>query len=111
VRHAVLADMVKGWFIGDFMPAVAHSTACEVALKSYSAGEREALHHHRIATEITTIVSGTVEMAGQCWAAGDIIVLQPGEATAFHAVTASVCVVVKLPSVAGDKYPGIPDPP
>jgi hypothetical protein len=98
--------MVKGWFVGDFAPAVLRSTACEVAVKHYAAGDREDVHHHKVATEITLIVSGEVEMMGQRWSAGDIVVVEPGEATDFLAVTDAVNVVVKLPSVAGDKYAG-----
>ncbi len=106
MRHAQLKDMVKGWFVGDFSPAVMHSTACEVAVKHYAAGDREDVHHHRIATEITLIVSGEVEMMGRRWGAGDIVVVEPGEATDFVAHTDAVNVVVKLPSAAGDKYLG-----
>ena len=83
-----------------------HSTACEVAVKHYAAGDREDVHHHRIATEITLIVSGEVEMMGRRWGAGDIVVVEPGEATDFVAHTDAVNVVVKLPSAAGDKYLG-----
>lgn len=106
MRHAQLKDMVKGWFVGDFSPAVLRSTDCEVAVKHYAAGDQEDLHHHKVATEITLIVSGEVEMLGRRWGAGDIVVIEPGEATAFRAITDAVNVVVKLPSVAGDKYAG-----
>jgi quercetin dioxygenase-like cupin family protein len=106
MKHARLEDMVKGWFVGDFTPAVLHSKACEVAVKHYRAGEREDVHHHRIATEITLVISGEVEMMGRRWKAGDIITVEPGEATDFTAITDAVNAVVKLPSVMGDKYPG-----
>ena len=82
------------------------SQVCEVAVKSYNAGDCEALHHHRIATEITVVISGEVEMRGRQWEAGDIIVLEPGDASDFRACTPAVCVVVKTPSVIGDKYTG-----
>jgi mannose-6-phosphate isomerase-like protein (cupin superfamily) len=107
MRHARLQDMVKGWFVGDFSPAVMRSTDCEVAVKHYAAGDHEAVHHHRVATEITLIVSGEVEMMGRRWSAGDIVVVEPGEATDFVAHTDAVNVVVKLPSAAGDKYMGV----
>jgi hypothetical protein len=106
MKHAALSDMVKGWFIGDFEPSVLRNRAFEVAVKTYTAGDCEALHHHCIATEVTVVVSGTVEMLGRRWEAGDIIVLEPGEASDFRACTQAVCVVVKTPSVVGDKYAG-----
>jgi len=46
-------------------------------------------------------------MLGSIWRAGDIIIIEPGEATDFEAVTDSINVVVKFPSVAGDKYFGV----
>jgi hypothetical protein len=104
VRHARLDDMKGGWFVGSFSPTVYDTTAAEVAVKHYHAGDYEAAHYHRIATEITVVVSGRVEMAGRSWQTGDIIVLEPGEATDFRAVADATTVVVKLPGVTNDKY-------
>ena len=99
-----LEAMTKGWFVGDFVPAALRSSACEVAIKHYAAGDAEAAHVHRIATEITAIVSGRVRMCGDEWTAGDILTIEPGEATDFLALTDTVTVVVKLPSVPNDKH-------
>lgn len=99
-----LADMVGGWIVGDFEPACIRSTACEVACKHYAAGAVEAAHVHRIATELTLIASGRATMNGRTYGAGDIIVLEPGEATDFRTLEPTTTVVVKMPSVAGDKY-------
>lgn len=96
--------MVKGWFVGSFSPTAFATEGCEVAVKSYSAGETEGEHFHRIATEITLVLSGRVEMAGRTWGCGDIIVLSPGETTAFKAIQDSVTVVVKVPGATNDKY-------
>lgn len=104
MRHARLEAMVKGWFAGPFEPAVLALAGCEVAVKHYRAGEREAAHVHRLATEVTVVVSGRIRMAGREWQAGDIVVLEPGEATGFEALTDAVNVVVKAPAVLGDKY-------
>ena len=106
MRTARLDDMVKGWFVGDFSPTVLQTGDVEVAVKSYRAGEREGLHHHRVATEVTLVISGTVRMAGGTWTAGDIVVLHPGEATDFEAITDAVNVVVKHPGAKHDKYDG-----
>mgnify|MGYP003436937234 FL=1 len=104
MKHAKLNEMTKGWFVGAFNPS-AHSTdACEVAVKSYKAGEKESAHYHKIATEITLIVSGKVRMAGREWAEGDIVVLEPGEVTDFEALTDAINVVVKTPAALNDKY-------
>jgi len=99
-----LDAMVKGWFVGNFSPTVLSTDACEVAVKHYDAGAYEAAHVHRIATEISLIVSGSVVMNGRQLTAGDIVRIDPGEATDFRALTETSTVVVKLPCVAGDKY-------
>lgn len=99
-----LDEMVGGWLVGDFEPTCLKTRACEVACKHYEAGAAEAAHVHRIATEITLIASGRVRMNGRTFGAGDIIRLEPGEATDFLALERSTTIVVKMPSVAGDKY-------
>ncbi len=106
MKHAKLAEMVKGWFVGDFDPVVLRTADVEVAVKHYRAGDREDLHHHRVATEVTVIVSGTVRMLDRVWETGDIVVIEPGEATAFEALTDAVNVVVKLPGAKNDKFAG-----
>jgi hypothetical protein len=100
-----LKDMVGGWIVGDFEPTCLKTAACEVACKHYEAGAAEAAHVHRIATEVTLIAAGRVSMNGRTFSAGDIILLEPGEATDFQALERTTTVVVKLPSVSGDKYP------
>jgi quercetin dioxygenase-like cupin family protein len=108
MNHARLEDMVKGWFVGAFTPTAHATGACEVAFKSYRAGDKEELHHHKVATEITVVLSGKVRMAGREWSAGDIIVLEPGEATDFEAITHATNIVVKTPGAINDKYLGVP---
>ncbi|PXW29603.1 cupin domain-containing protein [Paraburkholderia caballeronis] len=104
MKTAHLDDMIKGWFVGAFSPTALISDACEVAVKRYKAGDREASHYHRVATEVTLILEGTVRMAGKEWGAGDIVVLEPGDITDFEALTDAVNVVVKTPSVPNDKF-------
>ncbi len=104
MKHAKLENMVKGWFIGQFSPTAFQTDACEVAVKHYKEGESEASHIHKIATEITLILSGNVKMLDKEWTSGDIIVLSPNEATAFEALTDATTVVVKVPGALNDKY-------
>lgn len=103
MKQAQLKDMVKGWFIGDFEPAAFNTPACEVGIKHYKAGDEKAAYYHRVATEITVLLSGSVSMRGHIWSAGDIVVLEPGDITAFKALSDAVTVVVKVPGVLDDK--------
>jgi quercetin dioxygenase-like cupin family protein len=99
-----LDDMIKGWFVGDFSPAAFSTKDCEVAVKKYKAGDYEGAHHHKVATEITVVVSGKIRMVGKNWGAGDIVVVEPGTVTDFEALTDVVNVVVKVPGATDDKY-------
>ncbi|PUA41893.1 hypothetical protein C5U62_29020 [Pseudomonas protegens] len=96
--------MIKGWFVGGFKPTAFSTEACEVGVKVYKAGDSEVAHYHKIATEITLILSGSVSMCGQTWTEGDIITLEPGDVTAFEALTDATTVVVKVPGALNDKY-------
>lgn len=104
MRHSRLQDMTKGWFIGLFSPAAYTCNACEVAVKHYREAESEGAHYHKVATEITVVISGVVKMCGQHWTAGSIVVLDPGDVTDFTAIVDSTTVVVKIPGALNDKY-------
>lgn len=97
-------DMKRGWFIGNFNPSLAKTNACEVAVKSYNMGDYETSHFHKIATEYTVIIKGTVRMFNQNFSEGDIIVCEPGDITDFTALTNAINVVVKIPGANDDKY-------
>ena len=99
-----LSAMKGGWFIGDFEPSVLRVKTVEVGCKEYSAGDVEARHVHRVARELTLVVSGRVVMNGVQAGPGDVLVLEPGEAADFNVIERATTVVVKLPSVIGDKY-------
>lgn len=104
MKKARLEDMVKGWFVGNFEPTLYKTNAVEAAVKVYKAGDHEDAHYHKIATELTVIVSGKVRMNGVEYGPGDIIVMEPGEVTDFEALTDAVNAVVKLPGANNDKY-------
>lgn len=100
-----LETFTKGWFVGNFSPTLIPTDAVEVAVKNYQAGDHDAKHHHKIATELTVIISGRVQMSGEEFRAGDVIKIFPNESTDFTALTDATTVVVKVPCVSGDKYP------
>jgi len=104
MKHIHLKDMKNGWFLGNFEPTVVKTAQCEVAVKEYKAGDFEATHYHKIAQEVTVVISGRVEMCGKIFTKGDIISLDPKEQTSFKALTDAVIVAVKIPSVANDKF-------
>jgi quercetin dioxygenase-like cupin family protein len=96
--------MKGGWLVGDFLPTCLKTKECEVACKYYKSGDNEKAHVHKIAIEITVIVSGLVKMNTVEYKCGDIIILEPGDAADFQALEDTTTVVVKIPSVRDDKY-------
>lgn len=99
-----LEEMTKGWFIGNFEPSLFKTNDVEVGVKNYKAGDYEDSHHHKIATEFTVILSGSVEMNGEQFHSGDIIKIEPNVSTNFKALTDTSTVVVKVPGASNDKY-------
>ncbi len=110
MKTAKLDDMIKGWFVGNFEPTLIKTNDVEVAVKSYKKGDYEEKHYHKIATEITVIVSGRVKMNGVEYKAGDIVVMEPNDATDFECLEDGTRnVVVKYPGANNDKYIGESD--
>ena len=99
-----LKDMFRGWIVGNFEPSLYKTDDVEVAVKNYKAGDSEEKHYHKIATEITIISDGKVRMNGTIYGSGDIITIEPGEATDFEALEDTITMVVKIPCVKDDKY-------
>lgn len=101
-----LERFVKGWFIGPFTPTLHDTASFECAVKKYKAGDKEPSHYHKVATEYTVIVEGTVRMNGVAYGPNSIIEISPGEVTDFEALTDTSTVVLKIPATANDKYLG-----
>ncbi|EAL7864938.1 hypothetical protein MWJ18_001571 [Campylobacter lari] len=101
-----LQSMIRGWFVGNFNPSVIKTNLIEVGIKRYKKDDYEDKHYHKIATEITVIVEGKVQMSGKMYTKNDIIVIHPKESTDFKALEDTTTVVVKIPGVNDDKYMG-----
>ncbi|CAN5227857.1 hypothetical protein BH09PAT2_BH09PAT2_10690 [soil metagenome] len=99
-----LSDFTKGWVIGDFLPSIVKTQDCEVAIKRYQKADIDPKHHHKKAEEITVIVSGKYKLNELILEADDIVHIDRDEPAEFECLEDGVTVVVKLPSVAGDKY-------
>ena len=104
MKISQINKMTKGWFVGNFEPTLYKTNDVEVAVKEYKAGDFEGKHFHKIATEITVVISGVVLMNGIEYKSGDIIIIEPNEVADFKALTNSKNVVVKLPGANNDKY-------
>lgn len=100
-----LSDLQGGWFAGNFEPTLYRTGDFEVAVKEYKKGDFENKHYHKIATEFTVIVHGEVEMNNMKYKAGEIIRIDPGEATDFFVISEiAITTVLKVPGASNDKY-------
>jgi quercetin dioxygenase-like cupin family protein len=97
-------DFTRGWMVGDFTPAIIRTRAFEFMVRNYSKGDKEQRHMHKIADEITVVVSGKFRMNEEVLDQGDIVHLLPGDASDFECMEDGAIAVVKTPSAAGDKY-------
>jgi quercetin dioxygenase-like cupin family protein len=99
-----LSNMTRGWFIGDFEPSVLKTKDFEVGILTHKKGEEWPKHYHKIATEYTVLLSGSMTICGELIEPGTIFILEPNEIAdpIFH--EDCTVIVVKTPSVIGDKY-------
>jgi mannose-6-phosphate isomerase-like protein (cupin superfamily) len=93
-----------GWLVGDFVPALLKSSEVEVAIKRYQAGDREAAHVHKQGREWTVVVTGRIQMNGRIYGAGEIVEVPPGTPASFASLSEATTLVLKSPSVPGDKF-------
>lgn len=98
-----LENFPGGWFIGAFSPTLLSTSDFEVCLKSFKAGDFEPKHYQKVATEFTVVVSGLCRMGEFNLSAGDILVLEPGEASDFEAIEDCLVLGIKTPSTPKDK--------
>jgi hypothetical protein len=99
-----LTDFIGGWFVGDFDPSIIKTTGAEVSIKHYKQGFTEDPHIHKVAEEVTVIISGEASIDGVIYKPNDVLLIEKNESIRFIALTDMITCVVKVPSVKGDKY-------
>ncbi len=100
-----IKEFKRGWIIGDFTPSLIRTKEFEVAVQYYEKFKGEPKHLHKLADEVTVIISGEAKMNGMVYRAGDVLFIKAGSSTDFIPLTENVVTcVVKVPSIIGDKY-------
>ncbi len=103
MKYFKLKEYTRGWIIGDFFPSILRTKEIEVGIKSYKKGEREDQSVHQYTWEITVVISGVIKMYNKVLSKNEIILLEPGDISAFECIEDSSLVVVKYPSNPNDK--------
>ena len=111
---AKLADMNGGWFIGNFKPSAHQTKDVEVAFKKHTKAEPWPRHYHKEAVEINLLTKGKMTIytenaegtVGENTPVnpGDIFIIEPGEVAEPHFLEDCEMIVIKIPSVVGDKF-------
>ncbi len=99
-----LEQFTRGWIVGDFEPAVFQTSQFEFGVKKYLTGDEEDNHYHKVAREISVVISGKFEMNNKILVEGDIVLLEIGEASKFKCLESGYTAVIKTPSAKNDKY-------
>lgn len=109
-------DSLRGYFVGHFMKEkgfpLFQSDKVEVAWKKFPAGpiENAIRHTHKKGFEVNVVISGwiRVEINGEKFTVkrGEFYVIHPHSVTKDLEVGENTeMIIVKAPSVPGDKYP------
>lgn len=93
-----------GWFIGDFEPAAFQTKDFEVCFKHHTKGEKWDNHYHKQGTEINYLVKGKMMIQNIVLNEGDVFILHPYEVADPEFLEDCTVLIVKTPSVKGDKF-------
>ena len=99
-----IENMVGNWFIGNFDPTIFKTSEFEVCYKLHKKNELYPVHYHKIATEINYLIRGRMIIQGMNLFPGDIFVLHPHEIADPVFLEDCELIVIKVPSIVGDKY-------
>jgi hypothetical protein len=98
-----LDNFKRGWFVGNFSPAILRTEGFEVAVIRHPANDLTTPHFHTASEEINLVVQGSLVVNGRVLKENDIFVYQRNEVSDVHFKTDSTLVVVRVPSSPDDK--------
>lgn len=98
-----LKDFTGGWVVGNFNPTIFRNDIVEVAVKYFSSGESELPHYQLIASELTIIAQGKIDINGTQYISGEIVLINPLEVATFKCLEDCTLVCIKWPSIPADK--------
>lgn len=104
MRCDQLENFWNGWFIGDFEPSLARTKDVEVSVMKHEKDAKIPKHYHQLAIEYNVLISGSMVVNGWTMGPGDMFVFEKSEVSDCVVLEDTTLVVVKLPSVIGDKY-------
>jgi len=100
----VLGRFTRGWLIGDFEPSLLRTKEFEVGLLEHKKGEKWPNHIHKLATEYNVLIKGKMRVNGIAIYEGEVFTIEKDEAAKPEFLEDCLVLVVKVPSVIGDKH-------
>lgn len=104
MRMRRLEEFKNGWIIGDFEPSLLRTKEFEISVMIHEKGAYIPLHYHHLVEEMNVFVSGSMTCNGRVLVPGDIFIFEKDEVSDCIVHEKSTIVVVKVPSIIGDKY-------
>jgi hypothetical protein len=98
------AYMTNGWYIGAFSPTAYYTKDFEVAILEHKMNEEWPAHYHALCDEINYLLKGTMMLNDKMLVAPVIFIVEKNEIANPIFYTDCTVVVVKTPSIPGDKY-------
>jgi len=102
-------DFFRGWFIGNFEPALLRTDQFEIAYQQNKKDDKVERHYQRIATEYNLITKGSLIANGVTYHTGDLFVFEPYVVAEVEFLEDTDVVVVKTPSVGPEDKVTIDD--
>ncbi len=97
-------DMKKGWFIGNFEPAVIKTKDFEACYTTHKKNEPWEKHYHKLGKEVTLVIKGKVKIGENIFSKGDIFLVEPNEIVDPEFIEDVEFMIIKIPSDVNDKY-------
>jgi hypothetical protein len=104
MKKTRIEDYKRGWFIGNFEPSILKTTEFEVGYLRHSKNEKWNSHFHKESIEYNVLIRGKMIIQNQILEEGDVFVFEKNEVADPQFLEDCELIVVKVPSVIGDKY-------
>lgn len=94
----------KGWIVGDFEPTLIPNSPVTIGILHCKKGHAADGHFHKMHTEYNIIISGKAQIENVICNSGDIFVYEPLDRANVVYLEDTTVLVIKYPSINGDKY-------
>lgn len=99
MKRERIENFTRGWFIGNFEPAILKTEEFEVGFQIHKKNETIEKHYQELSTEYNLLLIGSLIANGETLGPGDIFIFDPKEVTIVELLEECHIVCVKTPSL------------